>query len=68
MVTEPYGLMAATRVLEAYKEALRECSQMCVISSAVTIIRAISMEWKSAKKNKEDGKTEDEASEKFNSG
>ncbi|KAJ6138909.1 MFS toxin efflux pump [Penicillium samsonianum] len=68
VVTKRYGSVAATKVLEVYNEALKECFLVCVVLSAVTIIGVMAMEWKSVKKGSEDEKTEFSASDKSDSG
>lgn len=67
-VTRRYGSVAATKVLEVYNEALKECFLVCVVLSTVTIIGVMAMEWRSVKKGSEDEKTEVSASDKSDSG
>lgn len=48
-ITEKYGAAAATAVLEAYNEALRECFLVCVILSCLTIVGGLGSQWRSVK-------------------
>ncbi|GME32115.1 MFS toxin efflux pump [Neofusicoccum parvum] len=59
VVTKQYGSRDATRVLEAYNMALRECFLLCVILCCLTILGALGTEWKSVRTDKDQETTTD---------